>query len=162
MPLVCNIRQLAKKSLHWQGELTAAELELTELDECVRVTLPVKLDLDIQLMSKGILAQGKVHLVLDCDCVHCLKRFDTPLDWEAWSCFMPLEGEEPVTVNNDCVDLTPHIREDILLAFPQHPLCEPGCNRLPTAPASKKKSVAGLPPTDAEPSVWAELNKLKL
>ena len=43
---------------------------------------------------------------------------------------MPLEGEEKANVINDLVDLTPYLREDIVLAFPQHPLCRPnaaGC-----------------------------------
>jgi uncharacterized metal-binding protein YceD (DUF177 family) len=40
---------------------------------------------------------------------------------------LPLEGEDKVPVDNDCVDLTPFVREDILLEFPQHPLCKPDC-----------------------------------
>ncbi len=162
MRLECNVRQLAKKNLRWQGELTAAELDLEAMDECVRISAPIKLDLEIQLMSKGILAQGHVRVVLDCDCVHCLKRFDQELEWHDWSCFFALEGEEKVAVINDCVDLTPYIREDILLAFPQHPLCEPGCNRLPKASAGKRTAGNGLTPPETIPSVWAELNKLKL
>jgi len=38
---------------------------------------------------------------------------------------LPLEGEEKTPVDNDCVDLTPFAREDMLLEFPQHPVCEP-------------------------------------
>jgi uncharacterized metal-binding protein YceD (DUF177 family) len=75
-----------------------------------------------------------------------------------WSCHIPLEGEDQVAVDNDCVDLTPFLREDMLLEFPQHPVCKPDCAGL------KKKSKARK--TDgqetAKPSVWSELDKLKL
>ena len=47
-----------------------------------------------------------------------------------WTLHLPLEGEDKVTVENDCVDLTPFVREDILLEFPQHPLCKPDCARI--------------------------------
>ena len=53
---------------------------------------------------------------------------------DPWIADLPLVGEEKVAVDNDCVDLTPYLREDILLAFPQHPLCEPDCRGLPKAP----------------------------
>ena len=38
-----------------------------------------------------------------------------------------------VAIENDCVDLTPFVREDILLEFPQHPLCKPDCGGLKTS-----------------------------
>jgi uncharacterized metal-binding protein YceD (DUF177 family) len=69
-----------------------------------------------------------------------------------------LEGEDKVSVENDCVDLTPFIREDILLDFPQHPLCKPECAGLKTKSQAPKVK-------DAEKeasAVWAELDKLKL
>ncbi len=63
-------------------------------------------------------------------------------------------------VKGDFVDLTPLVREDILLEFPQHPLCEPDCGGLPTSDSGKAKhtSSGGI---DAGASAWDELNKLK-
>ena len=74
-----------------------------------------------------------------------------------WACHLALEGEEKAAVINDCVDLTPYIREDILLAFPQQPLCEPECKGL----ANMRKKRPGAEP-EAVSDTWAELNKLKL
>jgi len=73
-----------------------------------------------------------------------------------------LEGEEMVVVTNGCVDLTPYIREDIVLAFPQHPLCKPECSGLAGIQQQSEKSpgVAGKP--EAASSTWAALDKLKL
>ena len=60
---------------------------------------------------------------------------------------------------NDLVDLTPFVREDILLEFPQHPLCDRECRGLPKNEPGKAKASSGAGPTEA--SAWAELNKLK-
>jgi len=64
-----------------------------------------------------------------------------------------------VAIDNDCVDLTPFVREDMLLEFPQHPVCQPECAGL------KKKTkarTAGGKEAAAKTSVWTELDKLKL
>jgi uncharacterized metal-binding protein YceD (DUF177 family) len=60
------------------------------------------------------------------------------------------------------VDLTPFVREDILLEFPRHPLCEPQCRGLPKMSAGKAKKSDGTGTTDVGSPAWAELNKLKL
>jgi uncharacterized metal-binding protein YceD (DUF177 family) len=62
-----------------------------------------------------------------------------------------------VAVVNDCVDLTPLVREDMLLEFPQHPLCKPDCGGLKTKTGKARKTAGG-----NTPAVWAELDKLKL
>ena len=74
-----------------------------------------------------------------------------------WAAHLPLAGEEQVPVENDCVDLTPVIREDILLDFPQHPLCKPDCAGLKSKTVRKVKAVE-----QPAPDLWAKLDKLKL
>ena len=69
--------------------------------------------------------------MLACQCVRCLTSFRLPLELNGWTCHLPLQGEDRVKVLNDCVDLTPYVREDILLEIPQHPLCDPECRGLP-------------------------------
>jgi len=61
---------------------------------------------------------------------------------------------------NDCADLTPFVREDMLLEFPRHPLCRPDCSGLEKAKPGKTKNTGGK--DDVAPSAWAELDKLKL
>jgi uncharacterized metal-binding protein YceD (DUF177 family) len=67
-----------------------------------------------------------------------------------------------VAVANDCVDLTPYVREDILLEFPRHPLCNLECRGLPKTSVGKSKNASSADKTEAGPSAWAELNKLNL
>jgi uncharacterized metal-binding protein YceD (DUF177 family) len=96
-------------------------------------------------------------MILDCQCVRCLKSFQHRLVLADWTCHVPLAGEDRAPVDNDCVDLTPFVREDMLLEFPAHPLCKPDCAGLKKGQARKTGG------RDAAASAaWAELDKLKL
>jgi uncharacterized protein len=161
MPITFNLRHLAKQNLHLAGELLASELDVEGVDELIRVIEPVKYTLEIERLSDRVLVQGHLHCELACQCVRCLEDFTRALDLDDWTRDLPLTGEERVIVNNDCVDLTPYVREDILLAFPQHPLCEAECRGL-REPGRQLKGSAGAATEASEvSSAWAELNKLK-
>jgi len=162
MPLVVNIRHLELKPVVLQGELPVEELDLNGVDDLIHVALPLTYKLEAELMGRSILVQGRLHLPLECDCVRCLTRFEDAVDLPHWACHLPLEGEEQVAVVNDCVDLTPWVREDTLLAFPQHPLCKPDCSELPQAPPSRPRQSSGASQTGRVPSAWAVLDQLKL
>jgi uncharacterized metal-binding protein YceD (DUF177 family) len=58
------------------------------------------------------------------------------------------------------VDLTPYVREDMLLEFPQYPLCKPDCRGLEKPGTGGAKDPGGK--DELIPSAWAELDKLKL
>ncbi len=122
MSLLVNIRQLASKSLCLQGEMACADLDWDTRDELIQVTQPLQYDLQVQKLGQGILVQGCLRQLLDCQCARCLKTYVHEVKNAHWNCLLELEGEEKVAIINDCVDLTPPMREDILLAFPQHPL----------------------------------------
>jgi len=61
----------------------------------------------------------------------------------------------------DCVDLTPYVREDILLEFPRHPLCNSECRGLPSTSLGKARNAGDSGKNNAGSPAWAELNKLK-
>jgi uncharacterized protein len=166
MPLIINLRHLENRDMEISGELPLAELELDARDEMVRATQPLHYDLEIELLDGSLLVQGCLQITLDCQCVRCLKDFEYELELDPWLQHLPLEPvegdeDEPViTIKNDCVDLTPLMREDILLGFPQHPLCRPDCGGLKQASVGKARKTIGK--EESKPSAWAELNKLKL
>lgn len=161
MPLRFNIRHLEHRPLTLLGELPVAELDLGDIDELIQADSPLQHDLVVERHERSILVQGCLGLKLHCECVRCLKRFEYRLAFDSWSCLLPLEGEDKVLVTNDCVDLTPYVREDIVLAFPQHPLCEPDCRGLPNAEPGHARKSGAAGPTEASSPAWAELNKLK-
>jgi uncharacterized metal-binding protein YceD (DUF177 family) len=155
MSLKVNLRHLEAHALRLQGELSAEELDLAVRDEMIRTEKPLHYDLEVESLHDALLVQGTLDLTLDCECVRCLKPFAYRIKLEHWTQHLPLEGDEKVSVDNDSVDLTPFVREDILLEFPRHPLCKPDCGGL-------KKTSEKTRGKQENRSAWAELNKLKL
>jgi len=160
MPVKFNVRHLEQKNLLLQGEIPVSELEIERLDELIHANQPVHYNLEVQKLDNAVLAQGSLRLKLTCECARCLKPFTQDLVFENWAAHLPLEGEEKAEVVNDVVDLTPYIREDIVLSLPQQPLCEPECKGLQSP--SKDFVAGGLGNQPAPSSAWSELNKLKL
>jgi len=157
--LLVNLRHLETRNMNLRGELSLAELDLDVRDELIRVTTPVEYDIEIEKLDDALLVQGELHVELECECVRCLQKFTRGLDLVDWTLHLPFEGEDAVSIKNDCIDLTPFVREDILLGFPQHPLCKPDCDGLKPKTGKSRKIADNVEP---KPSAWTELNKLKL
>ena len=162
MPLTINLRHLEHNDLALKGELPAADLELEQVDELIHAPNPLHYELEVQRLDDNLLVQGNLSLTVEFECARCLKPFSRKLDFKNWSVHLPLTGEDKAEIVSDCVDLTHYIREDILLAFPQHPLCERECGGLKTQPSTRAKSSSGAKQAEETSSAWAELNKLKL
>jgi uncharacterized protein len=153
MALKVNLRHLEEHGLHLKGDLPVAELDFGLQDDMMAVSKPLHYDLEVEEVTNGLLVQGKLELPLECQCVRCLKPFEKRIELPQWTLHLPLEGDEKAPIDNDCVDLTPYVREDILLEFPQHPVCKPDC-------AGLKKVRHGK--AEMSPAAWNELNKLKI
>jgi uncharacterized protein len=160
MPLVVNLRHLEEHDVILRGELPVAELDLDTHDEMIRVTRPLRHEFEVQMLDRSLLLHGWLRLMLECRCVRCLKPFEREMELNPWTCHLPLEGEEQVPVVNDCADLTPYVREDMLLELPQHPLCKPDCRGFEKITAGNAQNTGGK--EELIPSTWAELDKLKL
>jgi uncharacterized metal-binding protein YceD (DUF177 family) len=159
MALLINLRHLEREDLPLTGELPVAELDLDTRDEMIRTEKPLRFELVVQKLADNLLVRGQLLLPLACECVRCLKAFEYELKLPDWTCLVALSGEEKAPIAGDCVDLTPFFREDILLELPQHPLCKPDCGGLKKPNPEKPKPSRS---SRTEPSVWAELNKLKV
>ena len=161
MSFVINLRHLEEHNSQLKGKIPVKELDIETRDEVIRLGEPLRYELEVQKLEDGLLCQGLLSLELQCQCVRCLKPFIFRLELTNWTSHFPLRGEDSVPVVNDSVDLTPYIREDILLEFPQHPLCDPECRGLPKTTVGKEKDSGGAGKPEAGSSAWAELNKLK-
>jgi uncharacterized protein len=161
MPLLVNLRHLEKRNLVLEGEIAPEELDMVCADELIQARSPLTYELEAQLLDQSLLVRGELQIVLDCQCVRCLKSFKFTLELADFAVHLELEGDEAVAVAGDCVDLTPILREDTLLEFPQHPLCKPGCVGLTSRKPGKKKPNTAIGP-ESPSSAWSELDKLKL
>jgi hypothetical protein len=79
---------------------------------------PLTYDLHVELKPGWIVVSGLLETSFDCTCVRCLEGFRHLLILDDYS--MELELLE----NSTEADLTEQIREDILLALPDHPHCD--------------------------------------
>jgi uncharacterized protein len=159
MPLLVNLRHLENHDLTLDGELPVADLDIDTRDEMIRLVKPLCHRLAVQKLADALLVRGKLVLPLACQCVRCLTAFEYRLELPDWTCHIPLEGEEKAPVVSDCVDLTPFLREDILLELPQHPLCKPECGGLKKPNVGKKNKNS--PGANKDAPTWAALDKLK-
>ena len=78
MSLKVNIRHLEAGDVLLRGELSVEEAGLDFPDELVHARQPVRYDLTAQKSGRDVLVQGKIALVLDCECARCLKAFQQP------------------------------------------------------------------------------------
>ncbi len=161
MALIVNLRHLDGRDLHLEGEIPAAELDVTGLDELIRPVGGLRYELDVERHQRGLLLQGRLAMPLECECARCLNAFRQDLVLSNWCSLLPWDGEDAVRVRNDCVDLTPYLREDMVLALPRRPLCKPECDGL-QAWSSDDPGVAREMSADKRSSAWAMLNNLKL
>ena len=111
-----HLRQIPEEGLHFEGEETGFSLDLPAEDR-VRVLGPLRYSLDIGISSTGLWATGELSLDLEMECVRCLEPFAYPLTVPDVALQMELPPQESV-------DLTPYLREDILLALPAYPHCD--------------------------------------
>ncbi|MGA4642973.1 YceD family protein [Limisphaera sp. 4302-co] len=160
-PLQVSLERLVREDIRLAGTLTAEELELETRDAMIAVGGPLRYALQVSRVSHDLLLEGRLELELDCTCVRCLRPVRHRVLLEQWRCVVPLTGPERAIPEGDLVDLTPYVRDDILLAFPLHPLCEPGC---PGLLHSEPGRAALADPWKgwAAPSVWSKLDELNL
>jgi uncharacterized metal-binding protein YceD (DUF177 family) len=143
-----HLRQIPVEGLHLEGEEEFAILEIS--DENIKPLGPIRYSLDVGISGSGLFATGTLAVDLQMECVSCLKKFTYPLRVEHFAVQMELPGAE-------MVDLTPYIREDILLNLPPHPRCD--WNGETICEGAKEIS---LEPAEELPNAWDELDKLKI
>jgi len=148
-----HLNQIPLEGLHIEGEEDSQFLEV-EHSEFKRLS-PVYYSLDVGLSGTGLFATGTVEVDLELECVKCLEKFVHPMLMEGFALQTELEGRE-------MVDLTPYVREDILLNLPSYPHCD--WNGEHTCVGVQKitsRDNTGEPPVQTQ-KVWEELEKLKI
>jgi len=160
MPLTVNITELSDCPKQISGEIGLESLDLDRLDDLISASTPLSYDLTVENRSNGLSVIGSLKMTFQCECSRCLKPFPLEIQIPEWEALLNWEGEDRVEICNDCVDLTPYLREDIVLELPQRPLCEPDCAGI----AVRSLNNPAKPGNDdgtSGCSDWSELNKLK-
>jgi uncharacterized metal-binding protein YceD (DUF177 family) len=148
-----HLRQIHPEGLHLEGE---EECPIPELaNEDVHCTGPLRYALDLGISERALWATGSLVQPVELRCVRCLEPFPFDIEARAFSLHLDLTGPERI-------DLTPYLREDILLNLPPHPHCDREGGRV--CPAEKlTETAAPTPEVDSQRQPdWSALDKLKL
>jgi uncharacterized protein len=144
-----HIRQIPVEGLHLEG---VEEADLLDIEEPgVGPMGPIRYSLDVGLSEDGLFASGTLETEIALRCVRCLETFQYPIWVDDFAVRVELGGSETV-------DLTPFIREDILLVLPAHPRCDWNGQKICRG-AGEWKSPSE--PSEETADAWEALNKLK-
>ena len=134
-------------------------LDDLEVGERSIVDHAVQANLVVEAVTEGVVVSGRVSALSRTPCRRCLRDVDLPLDFEIREIFetAPTEGET-WPIDDERIDLTPVLREVVLLNLPVVPLCAEDCagpepDRFPTGLASDDE-----PRRDER---WAALDELR-
>jgi len=100
------------------------DLDLKELVGNVRVTRT----------AKGLLVQARLRAIVQAECVRCLTDILQPLEIEFTELYAftlnSVTESGLILPENGKIDLTPIVREEMLVAIPINPLCKQDCKGL--------------------------------
>ncbi|HBC89776.1 MAG TPA: hypothetical protein DCZ94_22790 [Lentisphaeria bacterium] len=151
-----NANQVDFNGIRLYGHEKVSEMEFEGLDNLV--TFPEKMyyDLTVTLVNGGIVVSGKLELNLECTCGRCLKKYEHKIQYgEVCHFFETGEKSE--------IDLTPELREDILITFPQNFICSSDCKGLcPFCGGNRNVKNCRCGGAKVGNECWSELDKLDL
>jgi uncharacterized protein len=160
-----DLRELARGPVETRGEL--AQDDLTLAGTGIDLGAPVTVNGRLQAIGDGrFYWQGTAHTVVQGECRRCLTPVASPLNLEIGALFTQdpeaLDDPDSYPVAPDAteIDVTPAVREELLLAAPQYVLCREECKGL--CPRCGKDLNAG--PCNCEPAGdarWQPLKALK-
>jgi uncharacterized metal-binding protein YceD (DUF177 family) len=143
-----HLKQIPPEGLHLEGDEECPILELET--EGIRCVGPLHYSIDLGVTSGALWASGSLSQPVELRCVACLETFVHEIQVPAFAMHTELRGPETV-------DLTPFMREDLLLNLPAHPHCDRDAGRV-----CKPKQIEAAAQDAGRKSDWSALDKLKL
>src|ERR1700747_3298288 len=146
-----QVNHIPAKGEAFEGKEQNDILELN--DPGIRAVDTLSYSLCAQFDKNTLLISSTLSIVLELDCVSCLQPFISPLEVRDFSVEIPAGP-------HDTVDLTPYLREDIVLALPAHPRCDWDGSRVCPGPKIPRQVTEETEPS--QPDAWAALDELNL
>ena len=128
-PLLLNVVDIRRvvgtvREVAIEAALDGLTLSTVRVDPTTDLSIAFKLE----TLSGGVSVLGTVEVPWEGECRRCLEPVTGTLTVAADEVYeeRPTEGET-YPIENDQIDLEPMVRELVLLALPQNPLCSDGC-----------------------------------
>lgn len=145
-----HLRQIPADGLHLEGEEDCPIPEVAA--EGIECAGALRYELDLGLSDGSLWANGSLAQPVRVQCVACLESFVHTIEVRDFALHTELSGPETV-------DLTPFLREDILLNLPAYPRCDREGDRV--CPAPMTNSPSDQPQAlEARPPDWSALDQL--
>ncbi len=141
-----HLKQIPAEGLHLEGEEACPIPQLEA--EGIRCAGLLHYNIDVGVSSGALWANGLLSQPMELRCVSCLEKFVHEIRVPAFVVYTDLQGPETV-------DLSPFMREDLLLNLPAHPHCDRDGGRICTA-----KHIEMAEQDTKGKSDWSELDKL--
>jgi uncharacterized protein len=148
-----HLKQIPAEGLHFEGEENCPIPELEP--DGIRCVAPLRYKIDIGVSSGALWASGSLKQPVELTCVSCLEKFVHEINVPAFAVHTELKGPETI-------DLTPMMREDILLNLPPYPHCDRGGDRKCKGPKLEATSLETQVGEAKREHDWEALDKLKL
>jgi uncharacterized protein len=121
--MIIELADVTEEGQTYEGEEPPESLELTE-DDDVAAAGPVTYRLAASRAGDSLVVRGEVEASIRFLCSRCSAAFQRKIvDRDFLRVFEDVHWDATV-------DLTPDLRETIILAFPTSPLCSPDCHGL--------------------------------
>ena len=154
--MIIELGKVSEDGSQYVGEDAESILGLEE-QKRVRVTSPVRYDLFVEKLGTELIVRGTIEVDMDIECGRCTDFFSTTVSDSSF-----LRAYE-ISEKTETVDVTPDIREDILLDMPAYPLCSQECKGLcAQCGTNLNREQCACKQAVKEENRWAELNRLKL
>lgn len=151
--MIVEIAKIPEEGLDLEGVEPATILDLPEKDE-IRGVVPIGYRLHLQAVSGKLIVRGALTTEAEMTCSRCARRFVQGVRENRF------EAIAAYADRFSTVDLTPEIRDAMILAFPVYPVCSAECRGL--CPQCGRDMNRGrcrcVPPTDNR---WAVLDQVE-
>lgn len=152
--MIIEIPKIRPEGEWFDGDEPASVLDL-DRDPSFQLSEPIHYHFFVQPMADRVIVKGALHLPLRMQCGKCTDFFSTTVEENSF-----LRAYE-ISASTETLDLTPDIREDILLQMPHYPTCSPDCKGLcPQCGINwNREGCTCRPPDDNR---WSALDQVKL
>ncbi|GEM_PF-464422 len=149
-----SVNQVDQNGIRLYGHEKVSEMDFGEQDSLIKMPETVYYDITATLVNGGIVVSGKLEMDLECTCGRCLRKYGHKIRCDEVCHFFE-------TGSKSEIDLTPELREDILITFPQNFVCSSDCKGLcPLCGANRNVKSCRCGTIESKSECWGELDKL--
>jgi uncharacterized protein len=153
--LIVDIARLDEDGESFSGETDAEALDFAGTKALCTPVGGIRYGVHVERIGSELLIRGQISHLFACVCSRCAKRFELEV---AENNFF---ANFPITETTEFVDLTPEMREAIILALPGYPVCREDCKGICAhCGADLNRKPCSCRPEAGDASPWAALDQL--